>query len=93
MKTLLAAYYVKTFGDFLYTYNIVSEAESVLVNLQTFNNNSFEVAASDMEALQNVHTIAHWPVQWGSIVSFRKLQHHYNKVSGFNTQQILRCTP
>lgn len=59
MKTLLAAYYVKTFGDFLYTYNIVSEAESVLVNLQTFNNNSFEVAASDMEALQNVHTIAH----------------------------------
>jgi len=28
MKTLLAAYYVKTFGDFLYAYNIVSEAES-----------------------------------------------------------------
>ena len=43
-----------------------------------------------MEALQNVHvinsslyTIAHWPVQWSSTVSFRKLQHQYNKVLGF----------
>jgi len=37
--------------------NIVSEAESVPVKLQTLNNSSFEVAASDVEALQNVDMI------------------------------------
>ena len=57
MKTLLAAYYVKAFGDIFMHINIVSEAESVLVKLQTLNNSSFEVAASDVEALQNVDMI------------------------------------
>ena len=39
------------------TNNVVSEAENVMRNLQTFNNNSFEVAVSAMEALQNVRVI------------------------------------
>jgi len=40
-----------------FTNNVVSEAENVLRNMQTFNNNSFEVAVLAMEALQNVRVI------------------------------------
>ena len=39
------------------TDNILTVAEIILRNLQTFNNNSFEVATLAMELLQNVHVI------------------------------------
>jgi len=39
------------------TNNTVSNAENVLINLQTFNNNSSEVAVSATEAIQNVRVI------------------------------------
>lgn len=39
------------------TNNTLTVAENILRNLQTFNNNSFEIATLAMELLQNVHVI------------------------------------
>ena len=58
MKTLLAEYYVKTFGDIFTTFIILLVRQKVSwETCKRFKNNSIEIAASDMEAWQNMHVI------------------------------------